>query len=350
MADRLKPGAASDHVQNVDTHLRECVHVGLMKAEIPMPQTQQSLNHPSQSQRPSPATDDSPRTGWLQATRDFLSLTKPRIVLLILLTTWVGFLMGSALTPAVSLLSDVLIGVGLLCAGSAALNQVIERDRDALMARTRKRAIAAKRLSPMAGTIFGLLLSIVGTVWLLVFVNWLTALVGVVTSLTYLVIYTPMKLTTTWSIFFGAIAGSLPPVMGWTGAQNSIGWGACALFGIMMVWQVPHSFAIALLYGDDYAHADFAVARLAKRDSHSLARLIQLYSTLMLLLASAPWLLRLNTHLYLIGAAGLGVLFIIVGMPFGLTEPRSYARRVFRASLVYLPLLFIWMALTRIGI
>ena len=285
----------------------------------------------------------------LRAIGDFLSLTKPRIVVLILLTTWVGFLMGSAMSPAGSLLADVLIGVGLLCAGSAALNQVIERDRDALMARTRNRAIAAKRVSATAGTIFGLVLSVAGTAWLFVFVNWLTAVVGIVTSITYLVIYTPMKLTTTWSIFFGAIAGSLPPVMGWTAAQDSLGWGAAALFGIMMVWQVPHSFAIALLYGEDYAHADFAVAQLAKRDAHSLARLIQLYSTLMLLLAAGPWLLRLNTHLYLIGAAALGGLFIVVGMPFGLGEPRSYARRVFRASLLYLPLLFIWMALTRSG-
>lgn len=314
-----------------------------------MPQTPPMVSNSMPIQNTDPTTSKSPSGSLVRVARDFLSLTKPRIVFLILLTTWVGFLMGSAVAPATSLLSDVLIGAGLLCAGSAALNQVIERDRDALMARTRKRAIAAKRVSPLAGTIFGLLLSVAGTAWLLVFVNWLTALVGVVTSLTYLVVYTPMKLTTTWSIFFGAIAGALPPVMGWTAAQNSIGWGAGALFGIMMVWQVPHSFAIALLYADDYAHADFAVARLARRDSHSLARLIQLYSTLMLLLASAPWLLRLNSHLYLIGAAALGVLFIIVGMPFGLTEPRSYARRVFRASLLYLPLLFIWMALTRVG-
>jgi len=312
------------------------------------PTTGQIPERPAQELTAAPAdTRNGIRSRLWRAAGDFVTLTKPRIILLILLTTWVGFLMGTTASAATAFLRDALIGVGLLCAGSAALNQVIERDRDALMARTRNRAIASRRISPAAGTVFGLLLSAAGAAWLAVFVNILTAGVGIATAVVYLGIYTPLKVSTSWSIFFGAIAGSLPPIMGWTAAQNTIGWGAVALFGIMLVWQVPHSFAVAILYGDDYAHADFAVAQLAKRDARFLARQIQLYSGIMVLLAVVPWLLQLNGILYLVGATALGLSFIFVGMPFSRDEPVTYARRVFRASLVYLPLLFLWMAMTR---
>ncbi len=295
----------------------------------------------------SPVTGMDPGHGaGAQLLRDLLTLTKPRIVFLILLTATVGFVMGAGRLDGM-LLWHTLIGVGLLCAGSAALNQVIEHERDALMARTKQRPVAAHRIAPGTASVFGAILVLVGTVWLMAAVNWLTAMIGVLTSLTYLAIYTPLKLKTTWSIFFGAVAGSLPPVMGWTAAQGSVGWGAVALFAIMMVWQVPHSFAIAILYRDDYSQADFAVAELAKRDEHMLARHIQLYTLLMIVLAATPWALNLNGLVYLVGATILGVGFLFVGVPLRRGEATSYARRVFRASLVYLPVLFIWMAVTR---
>ncbi|MBD3299632.1 MAG: protoheme IX farnesyltransferase [candidate division Zixibacteria bacterium] len=294
---------------------------------------------------PVKSMDTSQGTG-AQLLRDLLTLTKPRIVFLILLTATVGYVMGGGHLAGM-LLWHNLIGVGLLCAGSAALNQVMEHDRDALMVRTRKRPVAAQRISPTTASVFGATLTIVGAAWLVATVNWLTAAIGVLTAITYLAVYTPLKLKTTWSIFFGAVAGSLPPVMGWTAAQGSIGWGAIALFAIMMVWQVPHSFAIAILYRDDYSHADFAVAELAKRDEHVLARQIQLYTLLMIVLAAAPWALNLNGMVYLVGAILLGLGFLFVGVPLRRGEATAYARRVFHASLVYLPVLFIWMAVTR---
>ncbi|GAB4321970.1 MAG: heme o synthase [Candidatus Zixiibacteriota bacterium] len=278
--------------------------------------------------------------------KDLLVLTKPRIVVLILLTVLVGFVMGDGGFQG-PLFWYTLLGVGLLCGGSAALNQVMERKRDALMLRTKTRPVAAQRLTPMLASVYGTALSVAGVAVLALSVNILTATVGIITALFYLAIYTPMKVRTTWSIFFGAVAGSLPPVMGWTAAQGSIGWGAVALFAIMMVWQVPHSFAIAILYREDYAHADFAVAQLAKKDEHQLARQIQLYTLLMIILAAVPWALELNGTLYLVGTIALGLGFLYIGVPLRRGEATTYARRVFRASLVYLPLLFIWMALTR---
>lgn len=278
--------------------------------------------------------------------RDLITLTKPRIVFLILLTATVGYVMGDGTLQGLRLWLT-LLGVGLLCGGSAALNQVIERDRDALMARTKTRPVAAHRLTPMFAAAYGVALCLAGTAVLAIAVNWLTAVVGFLTAIIYLAVYTPLKVRTTWSIFFGAVAGSLPPIMGWTAAQGSIGWGAVALFAIMMVWQVPHSFAIAILYRDDYAHADFAVAQLAKQDEHVLARQIQLYTLVMIILAAVPWVLELNGIVYLVGAIVLGLGFLFIGIPLKRGEATAYARRVFRASLVYLPLLFIWMAATR---
>lgn len=317
-----------------------------MSLQTTIDDSKPSMGEPSSPRDATANATTSPDGSGVRILRDLLTLTKPRIVFLILLTATVGYIMGAGRLDGM-LLWHTLIGVGLLCGGSAALNQVIERERDALMVRTRKRPVAAHRISPTAASLFGAVLTIAGAAWLVATVNWLTAAIGVVTSLTYLAIYTPLKLKTTWSIFFGAVAGSLPPVMGWTAAQGSIGWGAIALFAIMLIWQVPHSFAIAILYRDDYSHADFAVAELAKRDEHVLARQIQLYTLLMIVLAAVPWALNLNGIIYLIGASLLGLGFLFVGVPLRRGEATAYARRVFRASLIYLPVLFIWMAVTR---
>jgi protoheme IX farnesyltransferase len=281
----------------------------------------------------------------MERLRDFVAMTKPRITMLVVVTTWVGFFAAAPAQVDLVLLIHTLLGVTLVCSGSSALNQVVEVEQDRAMVRTRKRPLAAGRLDHGEALFFGAALSVVGLLHLAVFTNLLAAFLCGITLGSYLFLYTPLKRVTWLSTTIGAVPGALPPMIGWAASQGSLGIGAWTLFTIQLVWQLPHFYAIAWMYRDDYRRAGFRV--LSTIDPHGRRTGIQ----------SASWcavLLPVSLILPLVGLAGwlytivatlLGLGFLIAGMRLALAPTGTAARRVFLLSILYLPLLFGFLVL-----
>lgn len=273
----------------------------------------------------------------------FVELTKPRITFLVVLSSLAGYWLGAGVTwPGVL---HITIGVALLSGGIAALNQYIERDLDGMMNRTRMRPLPAGRLSPGAALAFGIAISIAAEVYLAVFLNTLTAIFGLVALLTYLFVYTPLKTRTTWCTFIGAFPGALPPLLGWTAARNEVGLEALILFGILFLWQFPHFHAIARLYREDYGRAGIRMLPVVESDGRDTARQIVFYTLLLVPVSILPAILHMTGRVYLIGALALSLAFLYVGISSSRALSKSSARRLLKASVVYLPLLLALMML-----
>ena len=281
---------------------------------------------------------------------DYLLLTKPRLVSLVLLTTVIGFIVASGPTVSFWGILHILLGTALVAAGGASLNQFLERDTDARMERTASRPLAAARISPRGAAFFGVLLIAGGLVYLYHLCNPLTALLGLVSAALYVLVYTPLKRRTPWCVAFGAIVGALPPIMGWTAASGALAWGAAAFFVIMFVWQLSHFLAIVVIYREQYANARSAIVRLADADGRRAAQHILWLNLLLIPLTLLPSILGLAGTGYTVAAVILGITFAAVAVRSSNTIMKSYARRIFYASLVYLPVLFIIMAIFRRGI
>jgi protoheme IX farnesyltransferase len=236
-----------------------------------------------------------------------------------------------------------LAGTALVASGASAVNQIIERDADALMHRTRLRPLPDNRLTSTEAMIFAAVLSVTGLLVLAVGVNVLSAVVAFATLATYAVIYTPMKRRTSFATVVGAVPGALPPVIGWVAAQNSITQGAWVLFGIVFLWQLPHFLAIAWIYRQDYARAGFPMLPVIEPDGRSTGRQAVAYAAAVLPVSLAPTLIGMAGTAYFAIALGLGVLFIWLTLRFARSRSMADARRLFFGSIVYLPLL--WMAM-----
>lgn len=279
---------------------------------------------------------------------DFLALTKPRVVLLVLLTTAIGFYLGTRGGMAWVVLLKTLIGTGLAAGGTMALNQFLERDQDALMRRTQHRPLPDGRLQPNEALAFGIIITAMGVVVLMIGVNPLSGVVTATISVTYLCLYTPLKLKTSLCSVAGAIPGALPPVTGWVAARGSLGIEAGVLFAIMFLWQLPHSLAIAWLYRDDYARAGFRLLPVINPDGASTSRQI-LHNCLALLAVSLlPTVIGLAGQVYFVVALGLGVMFVGFAVQLARTRSLAAARHLFMASLVYLLAQFVMMALDKV--
>jgi protoheme IX farnesyltransferase len=280
--------------------------------------------------------------------RDFYELLKPRMNLLILGTTSVGFGVAVRTQAQWLKLPHVLAGTALCAAGAAILNQWLERDYDALMNRTRNRPLPAGRVSPAHALTIGLLAGILGSLYLLVFVNALTAALGTATLASYVAIYTPLKRLTTLNTIVGAIPGAIPPVMGFTAVTGSITLPAISLFAILFVWQVPHFLAIAILYRDDYRLGGFKMLPVDDPDLVATSRQIILYSAALLPIASVPTLARAAGNFY----AGAALVFTVVFFGFAWScatrRTRLSARKLFFASIIYLPVLLVVLMMDRI--
>jgi len=273
----------------------------------------------------------------------FVELTKPRITFLVVLSSLAGYWLGTgALWPGIL---HVTVGVALLSGGIAALNQYMERDLDGKMNRTRMRPLPAGRLSPGAALAFGAAISIAAEVYLAVFLNTLTAIFGLVALMTYLFVYTPLKTRTTWCTFIGAFPGALPPLLGWTAARNEVGVEALILFGILFLWQFPHFHAIARLYREDYGRAGIQMLPVVESDGRETARQIVFYTLLLVPVSILPAILHMTGKVYLIGALVLSLAFLYVGISSSRVLSKSSARRLLKASVVYLPLLLALMML-----
>ncbi len=282
--------------------------------------------------------------------KDYIALTKPRITWLILMSTGVGYFFGAPKgLPGWHFLTllHTIIGTGLIASGTAALNQWYERVADGKMRRTQARPLPSGRLNPGKALIFAIAISIAGFVELWLGANPLAASLGLITLLTYLFVYTPLKQRSPHSTTIGAIPGAMPPLIGFAAARGALTWEAWVLFAILFLWQFPHFYAIAWMYKDDYARAGIRMLPVVEPDGKSTARRILLYSIALIPISLLPKFFAMAGNVYLYGALALGLLFLYYGLRIRTDRTRQQARRVLLASVVYLPLLFSLMLFDR---
>lgn len=277
----------------------------------------------------------------------YLNLTKPRITFLVVLSALAGFALGSGSSVSWLLFGHFTIGITLLSSGIGTLNQYWERDLDKLMDRTKIRPLPKGQIDPRRALAFGVILAVVSEAYLAWFVNPLTAGWGLVALGSYLFIYTPLKTRTHWSTFIGAIPGALPPLLGWAAATNHVGAEALVLFGIMFLWQFPHFHAIATMYREDYARAGIRMLPVIEASGRSTARQIVLYSIALVPVSLMPTFLHFSGRIYLGGALIMSLLFLRVSIRTARNMSREEARRLLKASVLYLPLLLGLMVLNR---
>ena len=273
-------------------------------------------------------------------TGDYITLTKPRLNFLVLLTTAAAYSLGAGPDAKLVDLFHTLVGTFLVAGGAAALNQVWERKTDRLMRRTRQRPLADMRLSAAQGTAFGLLLTILGASELAYFLNPLSSVVALMTTASYIFFYTPLKLRTSLSTIAGALPGALPAVIGWAAATNTLSIEAWVLFGIVFMWQMPHFLAIAWMYRDEYARAGMPLLPVIEPDGRSTGRQAVLYTAALIPISMLPTGVGLATVWYLAGAIVLGAILMVLSLEFSVKRNIDTARRLFFGSILYLPVLW----------
>jgi protoheme IX farnesyltransferase len=281
--------------------------------------------------------------------RDFLELTKPRITILILICTAVGYYFGCRTAFHLAMLAHVLLGTALLASGTSALNQWWEADSDAKMRRTHERPIPSGRMKRSHGFVFGVLLSAAGFAELWFGTNALAAALGLFTLLTYLLIYTPLKQRSPVCTTIGALPGAMPPLIGYAAASGALDTGAFALFLILFVWQFPHFYAIAWMYRDDYARGGIRMLPVIEPDGESTARRVLAFSLLLIPISLLPSRLGMAGSPYAVTAVVAGLALLYFGMRLGRERTYASARHVLLASVLYLPALFAVMVLDRTG-
>jgi protoheme IX farnesyltransferase len=279
---------------------------------------------------------------------DFVALTKPRLVLMVLITTFIGFYLGCSGTPEYGRLLQTLAGTALAAAGTLALNQFIERDVDARMERTRLRPLPDGRIQPLQALAFGVVMTGAGVVYLGTVVDPVSGLLGAVIVASYLFLYTPLKLKTSLCTVVGAVPGALPPVIGWAAARGRLGVEAWVLFAILFLWQLPHALAIARLYRDDYARAGIMVLPVTDPDGRSTGYQVIANCLALLVVGLVPALIGLAGSIYLLGALLLGLGLLGCGLALAVWRSLAAARRLVFASLLYLPMLFALMAFDKV--
>jgi protoheme IX farnesyltransferase len=281
-----------------------------------------------------PRLSGQPRAAVLHV-RDYLQLSKARIVLMVLITTAAGYLAGAPRIAALALF-NALLGTALVAAGTNALNQYVEREHDAKMRRTRLRPLPDGRITPRSALLFSAGIAILGTLYLGVMVNWLTALLGALTLTTYIFVYTPLKRISTACTIIGAIPGAIPPLMGWTAATGSLALGGWLLFAILFFWQLPHFMAISWIYREDYGRAGFEMTSVHDEAGVSTARQAVLYSLPLLAFAVSPSLVGMTGVVYLIVALAASAALLAMSVRFFFDRSNRTAMALFMTSNVYL--------------
>ena len=274
---------------------------------------------------------------------DYVTLTKPRLNFLVVASSAAGYYLGTTATPDVWAMGQAVVGTALVAGGAAALNQVYERDTDALMRRTRLRPLPDRRVSAPDARMFGGALAFAGLSLLATRANWAAAALALATLVVYLVVYTPMKRVTPLATLVGAVPGALPPLIGWTASHGTIDAGGAALFAIVFLWQIPHFMAIAWLYRDDYAKAGFPMLPVLEPDGRRTGRQALLYSLALVPASLMPTVTGVSGSIYFIFALALGVAMAWLAARFATSRDESSARALFFGSITYLPLLWIAM-------
>jgi heme o synthase len=278
----------------------------------------------------------------------FTDLVKARLTTLVLLTTLVGFYIGWRGPMNFALMFNTLAATALVAAGASALNQLLEREYDAKMRRTQNRPLPSGRLQPTTVAIFGGATSVTGLIYLALAVNSLTSVLGAVTLISYLFIYTPLKRLTWLNTMVGAIPGALPPLMGWTAARNELTGEGWTLFAILAFWQLPHFLAIAWMYRDEYAKAGFKMLPVIDADGHRTAQQTVSHTFALFIVSLCPFLFKMTGTIYLGAAIILGATFLWCAIQFSRRLTLSSARILFLASILYLPLLLAAMVFDKV--
>jgi heme o synthase len=279
---------------------------------------------------------------------DFLALAKPRLNVLVVASSLAGYVMGGGDMSNATRVVLTVLGTALVAGGASAFNQVMEREPDSLMRRTRLRPVPDGRLHATESLVFATVLSVAGLLLLAAGVNALSAGVALVTLLTYTLVYTPMKRRSSFATVIGAIPGALPPVIGWAAARDGLSEGGWVLFGIVFLWQMPHFLAIAWIYREDYARAGFPLLPVIEPDGRSTARQAVFYCAALLPVSLAPTLVGMASTAYFLGALALGAVFMALTLKFARTRALPDARRLFFSSIIYLPLLWALMIVFRV--
>src|SRR6266550_1662821 len=277
----------------------------------------------------------------------YLELTKPRITLLIVLTSAAGFGLASRGNLNYAALTSALFGIALLSSGIATLNQYMERDLDGLMRRTAGRPLPSGKLLPWEAMAFGVGLTVAAEIYLLAFVNPLSAMLGLTVIAGYLFGYTPLKTRTSLSTLVGAFPGAVPPLIGWTAARGELSIEGWVLFAILFLWQFPHFLAIAWMYREDYSRAGILMLPVVEPDGRVTAQQIVVYTLMLIPVSLLPTILGMSGKIYFYGAIVLGLLFLYSSVRAAFSLSRQQARRLLLASVLYLPLLFILMVLNK---
>lgn len=280
-----------------------------------------------------------PRAGALRAA-DFFELTKPRITSFVLLSAATGFFLGFQPGVGLAVLIHLIIGTALVAAGTNGFNHLLEREVDGRMARTSGRPIPTGRVSPREAAVFSAVTGIAGIAYLALAVNLPTAGLAAATLAIYDLAYTPLKRVTWLNTLVGAVPGALPIAGGWTAARGSLGPEAFALFGILFCWQLPHFLSLAWVYREDYRTAGLAMLPVGDRDGARTRQQILIWTLVLLPVSLLPSLLGLTGSLYLVGALALGLAYLGAAGRFAWSGEDDAAWRVFRMSLLYLPLLY----------
>ena len=287
-----------------------------------------------------------PRPGVARAI-DYFQLTKPRITTFVMLAAATGFFLGSLGRLDLLLFLHLILGTALVSAGTNGFNHLLERDVDALMIRTRRRPLPSGRLAPRSAAIFSAIAGSAGIAYLAVAVNLLTAGLAAATLLIYVLAYTPLKRVSSVNTLVGAVPGALPIAGGWTAARGSLDPEALALFGIIFFWQLPHFLSLAWIYRDDYRNAGLVMLPVRNPDGVSTRHQSVAYALALLPVSLLPSLLGLTGPLYFLGALGLGLAYLSSAGRFAWGGEEVAAWRVFRMSLLYLPLVFALLILDK---
>ena len=278
---------------------------------------------------------------------DLLDLTKARLNFLVLITTFVGYWMGAPGAIEWMRLLQVMLGTALCAASAAAFNQIWEVKVDALMPRTASRPVAAGRMSSGAAAWIAAALGAAGTAWLALAVNWLSAALAASTIVIYLLLYTPLKRRTAWCTLVGAVSGAIPPLVGWAAANPRLSLGAWVLFGVLFTWQMPHFLAIAWMYRDQYRGAGLVMLKRDDQTGLPTAITSLVFTFLLTAVTLVPFNAGLSGSIFLGGALIINSVFFLAALHFCADRSRPVARRLFFASILYLPLILGLMVLTK---
>ena len=284
----------------------------------------------------------------MKSFRDYITLTKPRLNSLAILTTLAGFYMGSVGPMDGKLLFFTLLGTTGVAAGCGALNQWLEADTDLHMTRTRKRPLPSGRLTRSQAFWFGLSLSAAGILLLDWKVNDLTAFLGLSALVSYIVFYTPLKRLSSLCTVVGAVPGAIPPMMGWAAVRNQVGHEGWALFAILFLWQMPHFLAIGWMYRDDYARAGLPMLAVVDPKGHGTGLMAVAYSFALWPVSLLPTYIHMAGPVYFWTALVLSFIFLVYSVLLAWNKTERRAKGLFWLSITYLPILFIVMALNKL--